>query len=80
MKELKHMVFEGRVSLDMALPFFTTNVADGLGLTGKKGCVQINADADVVLLNDNFEVDTVIAKGKVLKQNGELKVKGTYEK
>ena len=49
-----------------ALPFFTTNVAGGLGLSDKKGCVQMNADADMILLNDNLEIDTVIAKGKVL--------------
>lgn len=80
MKELKYMVMEGRISLDRALPFFTTNVADGLGLTGKKGCVQESADADVLLLDDNLEVDTVIAKGKVLMQKGVLLAKGTYEK
>ena len=78
-KELKHMVLEGRISLDLALPFFTTNVAEGLGLSGKKGCVQVNADADVVLLNEKFEVDTVIAQGKLMMKNKEVLIKGTYE-
>ena len=80
MKELKYMVTEGKVSLEKALPFFTTNVAGGLGLSDKKGCVQMNADADMILLNDNLEVDTVIAKGNILMQNEKLLVKGTYEK
>lgn len=79
-KELKHMVTEGKVPLEKALPFFTTNVAGGLGLSDKKGCVQMNADADMILLNDNLEVDTVIAKGNILMQNEKLLVKGTYEK
>lgn len=79
MKELRHMVMEGRISLDRALPFFTTNVAQGLGLSGKKGCVQVNADADMLLLNDKLEVNTVITKGNILMQNEKLIVKGTYE-
>lgn len=80
MKELKYMVMEGGISLEKTLPFFTTNVAEGLGISGKKGYVQKNADADMLLLDDNLEVDTVIAKGSVLMKGKELLVKGTYEK
>lgn len=79
MKELKHMVMEGRISLDRALPFFTSNVAEGLGVSDKKGCVKVNADADILLLNNDFELDTVIAKGKILMRNEKIIVKGIYE-
>ena len=36
--------------------------------------------ADILLLNDNLEIDTVIAKGKILMREHELLEKGTYEK
>ena len=37
------------------------------------------ADADVLLLGENLGIHTVIAKGKVFLDKGELLVKGTYE-
>ena len=79
-KELKYMVTEGKVSLEKALPFFTTNVAGGLGLTGKKGEIREKADADILLLNKDFSLTTVIAKGELLMNKGDLIRKGTYEK
>ena len=79
-KELKYMVMEGRVSLDCALPFFTSNVAEALGMKGSKGCVCEQADADLLILDKDMEIDTVIARGEILMKDGELVVKGTYEK
>lgn len=67
------------MKIEEALPFVTGNVAEALGLKGEKGCVKEGADADVLLLNDGLEIDTVIAKGKVLMKDGEMLIKGTYE-
>ena len=79
-KEFKSMVHNHEMKIEDALPFVTANVAEALGLKNKKGCVKTGADADVLLLSDVLEIDTVIAKGKVLMKNKELLVKGTYEK
>ncbi len=79
LRELKDMVQEKKFKLENALPYFTTNVAAGLGLSERKGAIKLNADADMVLLDKKMDADTVIAKGKVLMQSKELKVKGTYE-
>lgn len=79
-KEFKTMVVDKGIEIENALQYVTANVADALGLKGKKGCVCKNADADILLLNENLEIDTVIAKGKVLMRKGEVLVKGTYEK
>ena len=73
------MVLENGLEVEDALPFVTSNVAEALGLGGKKGGIQESADADVLLLNSELEIDTVIAKGNILMQGGEVLVKGTYE-
>ena len=79
LKELRNMVFEKGMELETALPFFTSNAAAALGLTGRKGVIQEKADADMVLLNENLEPTAVIAKGEILMQDGKLLKKGTYE-
>jgi len=79
-KEFKSMVWNHGMRIEDALPFVTANVAEALGLKDKKGCVKVGADADILLLNENLGIDTVIAKGSVLMQNEEVIIKGTYEK
>ena len=78
-KELKSMVQEHKMKIEEALPFVTSNVAEALGLKDTKGCIKKGADADVLLLNPRLEIDTVIAKGKIMMQGGDVLVKGTYE-
>lgn len=79
LKELRDMVFEKGLALETALPFFTSNVAAALGLTGQKGSVQEHADADILLLDRDLNLQTVIAKGEILMDAGTLLRKGTYE-
>ena len=79
-REFKKMVRDHKMKIEESLPFVTENVADAIGLKDKKGCIKEGADADILLLNDNLEIDTVIAKGKILMREHELLEKGTYEK
>ena len=39
-----------------------------------------NKDADIIVLDNEYNIDTVIALGKIVFQNKEIKVKGRYEK
>ena len=79
-QELKRMVELYEIPLEQALPFVTSNVAQGLGLEDKKGCVKIGADADLVILEEDFGVHTVVARGQVMMEDGILIKKGTYER
>jgi len=79
MKEFRNMVLEQQFSMEEALPFFTSNVSRALGLQDKKGFLQPSADADILLLNRDLTIDTVIAHGSILMKNGKLLRKGTYE-
>lgn len=78
-KELTQLVIENNLTLSEALIFMTTNVAKVIGLEKQKGKVAEGFDADIVFLTDDFEIDTVLAKGKTLMADGDIKVYGTYE-
>lgn len=79
-KEMKRMVQELGMGLEEALPYLTSNVAKALEIYPRKGCIREGADADMLLLNENLEIDTVIAKGTLMMQGQELLRRGTYEK
>lgn len=63
-----------------AIRFGTTNVAHALNLEHKKGYLKVGFDADLVLLNQNFEIDTVMAGGKLMMYQKKIIVKGTFER
>lgn len=77
--ELKAMVLELSFDLENALGFFTTNVSKALSLYPKKGTVMEGADADLLIIDKNMNLLSVIANGKLMLDKGEIIVKGTYE-
>ena len=78
--ELKYMVQKLGMPLEEALPYMTSQVAEGLGLLPHKGLVQQGADADFLLFDRDLTLDTFVAGGRIFMQNGKLLRKGTYEK
>lgn len=72
------MVCDCGVPLEEALRPLTTNVANSLRLTSK-GCLRPGADADILLLDQDLQVDTVMARGQVMMQDHQVLVKGTFE-
>lgn len=77
--EFKYMVNELSFSIEKALMFFTVNVSKAIGTYPKKGAILENSDADLLIVGDKMNIETVIAKGKVMLYDGETLVKGTYE-
>ena len=76
---IKECVSRENIPLEIAIRAVTTNPAKILKLRGK-GKIEKNFDADLSLLDkDTLDIDTVIAKGKVMVQNKEIKVYGTFE-
>ncbi|MHA7136284.1 beta-aspartyl-peptidase [Rossellomorea arthrocnemi] len=77
--EVKDAVLEEGIPLETAIKVITSNPAKILKLK-QKGHVEVEKDADLVLLDkDTLEVNTVFAKGKLMVENGEAVVKGTFE-
>ena len=66
------------LSLQDALPFFTSNVADGLRLS-RKGRIGPGLDADLVMLDEHMNIDAVMAGGHWHVRDGKQKIKGMFE-
>ena len=78
-REMKDAVLKDGVALSDALKPVTSNPANLLKL-GQKGKIRENADADLVLAEaDTLEIDTVIARGRIMIYKREVLVKGTFE-
>ncbi len=76
---VREAILTEKVSIEDALRVITKNPANTYVLKSK-GNIEAGKDADIVLLNkDDLNINTVIAKGKVMYENGEVKVKGTFE-
>lgn len=75
---VKEAILTEGIPLEVAIRVITTNPAAILKLK-QKGRIEAGRDADLVLLDKNFEVDTVIAMGKVMVEKRVPLVKGTFE-
>jgi beta-aspartyl-dipeptidase (metallo-type) len=71
-------VLKRGVPLERALPAFTSNPARLLRLADK-GRIAAGADADLMVLDDNGNVQHVIARGVVHVRNGSVERHGTFE-
>ncbi|NOZ62171.1 MAG: beta-aspartyl-peptidase [Calditrichaeota bacterium] len=76
--QLKLATLELNLSPEIVLQTVTSNPARNLKLSNK-GEVVVGKDADLVLLDADWEVDTVIARGKVMVENKKTLVYGTFE-
>ena len=67
-----------QVSMAEALAPFTSNVADLLKLS-HKGRLQQGKDADMVVLDKDYNICDVMARGRWHKRHGKTQIFGTYE-
>jgi beta-aspartyl-dipeptidase (metallo-type) len=77
LKTLRELL-DGGLSLEQALPAFTSNPARLLRLAGK-GEIAVGADADLVALDAAGLADTVIIRGAVHVRDGRAVRRGTFE-
>jgi beta-aspartyl-dipeptidase (metallo-type) len=76
--EWKELV-TGGFPLEGMLRLVTSNPAKRIGVYQTKGSIEEGKDADLLILNRELEIETVLAKGQVMIHQGELMVKGTFE-
>lgn len=76
---IKNFIKVKNADIENTLLLVTTNIAKALEIYPQKGCLKADSDADLLILNDDLEIETVIAKGKMMMSNKEVLVKGTYE-
>lgn len=65
--------------LEKAITPATENVAKALKLYPAKGCLAAGSDADIVLLDDELNIQTVYAMGRCMLRDGELLARANFE-
>jgi beta-aspartyl-dipeptidase (metallo-type) len=76
---VKSLIREKGFRVEDAVRPVTENVAKALGLYPRKGTIRAGSDADLLLLDESYEIDTVIAGGTPMMQNKKILKKGTFE-
>jgi len=76
-RKFRDVVRKGLLKLEDALRPFATNAADFYKL-GRKGRIAEGRDADVLILNENLDLDTVIAGGRRMMEGGKVIARGTF--
>ncbi|MBN2607848.1 MAG: amidohydrolase family protein, partial [Candidatus Fermentibacteraceae bacterium] len=61
------------------LGLFTSNPAARIGMKGRKGCLREGADADMIVFRDDWKIDRVYARGRLMVAGGTPVVRGTFE-
>ena len=69
----------GGVAFEDSLKLITSNPAKNLGLKSK-GHLKNNFDADLCFFDSDLKLSSVIANGKFMMKDGDLAVKGSFEK
>ena len=77
--EFHDMVQQEQISLSDAIQVLSTNVAKALKLYPQKGCIAAGSDADFLLIDRDFTLTDVWARGQHMVENSQARVKGTFE-
>ena len=73
------MLVAAGVAFEDALRMVTVNPARRVGLFDRKGSLLPGKDADLLILGRDLEIETVVAKGRVMVAEKRVIVKGTFE-
>ncbi len=76
--EIADTVREEKVDLELALKVATSNIADILWLRNK-GRIAVAKDADLVVVDDDFNIVHLVAMGELMVENTKMLRKGSYE-
>lgn len=79
LEELHDLVQVEGIPLTEAIQVVTSNVAKILKLWPRKGCIQVGADADFVVLTPKVGLHQVWARGRQMVNEGKPLVFGTFE-
>ena len=77
-KEVRDAIVEDGVPISDAVKVITKNPASLLKFS-QKGEIAVEKDADLVIVDSDFQVDTVFARGRKMVEARECIVKGTFE-
>jgi N-acetylglucosamine-6-phosphate deacetylase len=70
-KAVKNIVEFLNIGLEDAVLMASTNPAKKLGVYDRKGSIELGKDADLVVLNKDYDVMMTVCKGHIVYQKGE---------
>lgn len=76
--ECRDLIREG-FPLEEILKLVTSNPAKRAGIDQNKGSLEEGKDADLLVIDGDFKIETVMAKGQVMIHQDKVLVKGTFE-
>ena len=76
--EFRRLIKNG-IPIEQVLQTITSNPAKRAGIYEEKGSIESGKDADIVVLDQDLRIRSVIARGKMMINKGEMLVKGTFE-
>lgn len=79
LEEVVALVKKGKVPIEEAFKIITTNPAKNLGLH-HKGKIAVGFDADLCCFSNDLELMDVFARGQQMMKDGDIIVKGTFER
>ena len=77
-REFRKAVLECGISLEDALKVVSSNPARNMKLNNK-GKIKEGCDADILLLDEQLDIRLVMARGRIMVENGQTIAKGTFE-
>ena len=77
-REWRDLIREG-FPVESMLKLVTANPAKRIGAFSSKGSLVVGKDADLLILNPDLEIESVMAKGRLLIHENQFLVKGTFE-
>lgn len=80
LRELRWAVQQEGIALETALQVLTSTPAKVLAQAGRKGCVAPGADADLLVLDGDLQIESVFARGQTARWEGKTLLRGTFEK
>jgi beta-aspartyl-dipeptidase (metallo-type) len=79
-RDLREVIVEGILPIEQAIKIITENVAKILNLYPNKGCIKEKSDGDIVVLDSNLNIHSVIAKGVFMIKDKKIVKRSMFEK
>ncbi|KHO62102.1 isoaspartyl dipeptidase [Thermoanaerobacter sp. YS13] len=79
-RDLREVIGEGILPIERAIKIITENVAKILNLYPNKGCIKEKSDGDIVVLDSNLNIHSVIAKGVFMMKDKKIVKRSMFEK
>ena len=73
------VLMKSGVSIEDSLKMVTANPAKRVGLFESKGSLTVGKDADLLILDQDLNIESVIAKGQLMVRDKRVIVKGMFE-